>query len=59
MKVVKYQQKNTYTGKDGKERHYYGYSLVLDNGKQVSIRCVASSDYACLDAIAEYVSGKK
>ena len=59
MKVVKYQQKNTYKGSDGKERHYYGYSLVLDNGKQVGIKCLNAKDYSVLDAICEYVSSNR
>ena len=59
MKVIKYQQKNTYKGQNGKDYHYYGYCLVLDNGKKVVIKCLDSRDYAVLDAICEYVASSK
>lgn len=59
MRIVKFKQKNTYKGKDGKEHHYYGYSLVLDNGKQVRITCLDADDYRVLDAVCEYVKTSK
>ena len=59
MKVIKFQQKNTYKGKDGKERHSYGYALVCDNGHQIGIRCYNREDYSQLDAICEYVTSNK
>lgn len=59
MKVVKFQQKNTYKGRDGKDRHYYGYALVLDNGTQVGIKCYSANDYSKLDAVSEYVTSNK
>lgn len=55
MKVIKFQQKATYKGTDGKERHYYGYALVCDNGQQIGIKCFNREDYSRLDMVAEYV----
>ena len=54
MKVVKVQSKKTYTNKDGKEKHYYNYYLVLDNGCSVPFRTVNLSDRKVIDAISEY-----
>lgn len=55
MKLVKFKTKNTYQGKDGKDYHYYNYALVLENGKQIVIKCFNRVDYATLDGVAEYV----
>lgn len=59
MKVIKYQSKKTYKGKDDKTYHYYGYQLVTDNGQQIGIRCFNKEDYDRLDMVAEYVGKAK
>lgn len=59
MKVVKFQSRKTYKGKDGKEYHYYGYQLVCDNGQKIGIRAWSVSDYDRLDMVAEYVGKSK
>ena len=54
-KLLKVRSKQTYKGKDGKERHYYNYFLELDNGKRYQIKPSFEKDLAVLDALAEYV----
>ena len=55
MNVIKKQSKNTYKDKNGKERHYYNYYLVCENGKSIQIRCAYVEDYARLDMLVDYV----
>lgn len=52
MKVIK-KLGNAYNDKNGVERHYDNYYLVLDNGEYVAIRCSFKNDYQKLQAIAE------
>lgn len=55
QKLIKTKSKSIYVGKDGKEKHYYNYWLVLNNGKRYQIKVAFEKDLAVLDAIAEYV----
>ena len=55
MLVLKVKSKNTYTGKDGREHHYYNYYLQCDNGKRLQIKPVYDQDFARLDMVASYV----
>lgn len=54
FKIVKKQSKKTYKGKDKKERHYYNYYLVLDNGVSICIRPSFKNDNIKLDMVALY-----
>ena len=58
MEVHKYQSKKTYKNKEGVEKHYYGYSLICDNGQHITIKCLSAKDYARLDMVAKYVNTK-
>ena len=54
FRLVKKQSKKTYIGKDKKERHYYNYYLVVDNGVSICIRPSFSKDNVKLDMVATY-----
>lgn len=54
MKLVKFKNSKTYTGKDGKEHQSYSKALEFDNGKQILIRAVNPRDEIVLDAVCEY-----
>lgn len=55
MELIKKQSKMTYKNKEGKEKHYYNFYLVLENGKQVQVRASFTNDNKTLDAVAKYV----
>lgn len=54
MKLIKRQSKQTYTDKNGKERHYYNYYLVTDNDKSIQIKPSFHKDIYKLDMISSY-----
>ena len=54
IKLVKKQAKKVYKGKDGKERHYWNYYLVAENGKRLAIRTFKPEDMVILDCWCEY-----
>lgn len=54
MKLIKFKNNKTYTGKDGKVHQSYSKALELDNGKQILVRAVNPRDEIVLDAVCEY-----
>ena len=61
MKLVKKQNKKTYIGKDGKQRHYYNYFLVVNvNDKELHILIKAvdkegsTTNFKMLDMVSTY-----
>lgn len=53
-RILKKQSKQTYKGKDGKDKHFYNYYLELNSGKRIQIRTAFDSDRVVLDSIADY-----
>lgn len=53
MKLIK-KQGAKYLDKDGKERHYYNYFLITDNGKSIQIKPSFYKDTVKLDMVAIY-----
>lgn len=57
VKVIKKVSDKTYKNKEGKERHYTNFYLVMDNGKLIPINPVYNikSSYDNLNLIADLV----
>lgn len=56
IKLIKRKSKKTYKNKEGKEKHYYNFFIVGDNGKEIAVRaCFPEKDNKLMDYLSEYV----